>query len=114
LLLDQTIISGLGNIYVDEVLFRCKIHPNKLGKDITLNEAKDIVAKSKDVFTKAIELGGATIGSYTSSLGVSGKFQNELMVHTRKDKECKICKTKIEKTKVNGRGTYYCPKCQRV
>ena len=60
-----------------------------------------------------MELGGTTIKSYTSSLGITGKFQQELMVHKRENEECKICHTLIKNEKINGRSTYYCPKCQK-
>lgn len=112
-LLDQSIISGLGNIYVDEVLFRCKIHPETLTNQITKEQAKDIIKYSIIILNKAIELKGTTIRSYTSSLGVEGSYQNFLNVHQRKDLPCKTCKTKIIKLKVGGRGTYICPKCQK-
>ena len=111
-LLDQTIITGLGNIYVDEVLFLSKLSPVKPANKITDTEILAIIENSVKVLNKAIKLGGTTIRSYTSSLGVSGKFQNELNVHTKKGEPCPVCETVIEKTKVNGRGTYYCPKCQ--
>ncbi len=114
LLLDQTIISGLGNIYADEVLFAAKVNPFKLGKDITLSECDRIKASSKKIILKAIEEGGTTIRSYTSSLGVTGRFQQYLGVHKQEGKPCKICKTIIKKAKVNGRSTYYCEKCQNV
>ncbi len=113
ILLDQTIISGLGNIYANEVLFDAKIHPLKNGCDITKEEAERIIESSEKIISRAIELGGTTIKSYTSSLGVTGRFQQELMVHKREDKPCLICKTPIERIKVNGRSTYYCPKCQK-
>lgn len=111
-LLDQHIIAGLGNIYVDETLFLSKIHPTRIASSITLNEAKLIIASATKVLDKAIELGGTTIRSYTSSLGVHGRFQNELNVHMKKDELCPVCGTKIIKMKVGGRGTYVCPKCQ--
>ena len=114
LLLDQTIISGLGNIYADEVLFEAQVNPFKLGKDITLSECAKIKSASKKIILKAIEEGGTTIRSYTSSLGVTGKFQQYLCVHKQEGKPCKICKTIIKKAKVNGRSTYYCEKCQNV
>ncbi len=114
LLLDQTIISGLGNIYADEVLFEARVNPFKLGKDITLSECDRIKASSKKIILKAIEEGGTTIRSYTSSLGVTGRFQQYLGVHKQEGKPCKICKTIIKKAKVNGRSTYYCEKCQNV
>lgn len=113
LLLDQTIISGLGNIYADEVLFEAKISPFKRGHDITLQECERIVKASNNVITKAIKMGGTTIRSYTSSLGVTGRFQQCLMVHKRENEPCKECSTIILKEFVGGRSTYYCKKCQK-
>ena len=112
-LLDQTIISGLGNIYVDEVLFASNINPLRKANSITLEEANKIIISSKEIISKAIKEGGTTIRSYTSSLGVKGNYQNFLKVHQRKDKKCFICGSDIIKIQVNGRGTYYCPKCQK-
>ncbi len=65
------------------------------------------------MLNKAIKLGGTTIRSYTSSMGVTGRFQNELNVHTKEGEPCPICESTIEKIKVNGRGTYYCTECQK-
>lgn len=113
ILLDQTMISGLGNIYANEVLFASKINPFKRGKDITLKEAEKIVKSSDKIIKRAMELGGTTIKSYTSSLGVTGRFQQELMVHKRENEPCKICKTPIKNEKIGGRSTYYCSKCQK-
>lgn len=113
LLLDQTIISGLGNIYADEVLFASGINPLKQGIEITLNECQKIVDSSKKIIEQAIKNGGTTIRSYTSSLGVEGTNQNYLMVHKRENEECKVCKSIIKRIKVGGRSTYFCPKCQK-
>ncbi len=113
LLLDQTIISGLGNIYANEVLFASRINPSKLGVDITLKECDSIVKSSKKIIDDAIKKGGTTIKSYTSSLGVTGHFQQYLMVHKREGESCKVCGTFIKKIKLGGRSTYYCPKCQK-
>ena len=112
-LLDQTIISGLGNIYADEVLFASSINPLKKGKDITLNEVDKIIKNGKEIITEAIKLGGTTIKSYTSSLGVTGMFQQKLKAHKREGEPCQKCGTKIIRIKVNGRSTYYCPNCQK-
>ena len=112
-LLDQTIIAGLGNIYVDEVCFMAKLHPELPCNKLSLDDCKNIVEASKDVLNKAIALGGTTIRSYTSSLGVTGRFQNELLVHSKENEPCPICGTTIKKIRVVGRGTYYCPKCQK-
>lgn len=112
-LLDQTIISGLGNIYANEVLFASKINPFRKGNTITKTEAEAIVNTSDKIIKRAIELGGTTIKSYTSSLGVTGRFQQELMVHKKENKACKICGTLIKNEKIGGRSTYYCPTCQK-
>lgn len=113
LLLDQTIINGLGNIYVNEVLFAAKINPLTPGKEITEEEARRIVDSSINILNLAIKEGGTTIRSYTSSLGVIGNYQKHLKVHTKEKEPCSICKTPIEKMVVNGRSTYYCPVCQK-
>jgi len=112
ILLDQKVISGLGNIYVDETLFRAGIHPTRLGIDITDQEVKKILDAAKLVLEKAILLGGTTIRTFEAMNGVHGRFQNELMVHTKAGEPCPICGSIIIKTKVKGRGTYVCPTCQ--
>lgn len=111
-LLDQTIISGLGNIYVDEVLFKSKINPHRLANSLTVDEVEQIMKNSKEILDKAILYKGTTIRSYTSSLGVSGNYQDFLLVHTKKI--CPICNTPISKDKIGGRSSYYCSKCQVI
>jgi formamidopyrimidine-DNA glycosylase len=113
-LLDQTIIAGLGNIYVNEVLFRAKIHPKKQCRRITKRQSELIIKHSNDVLLEAIKQGGTTIRSYTSSLGVHGRFQQELYVHGREGDHCEVCHSVIKKIKIGGRGTYYCPTCQQL
>lgn len=113
LLLDQTIISGLGNIYADEVLFEAKINPLKKGSEINLDECERIKKASKSIITEAIKCGGTTIKSYTSSLGVTGRFQQHLKVHKRENEKCSTCGTIISRIVVGGRSTYYCSKCQK-
>lgn len=113
ILLDQSIIAGLGNIYVDEVLFKAKINPLTKGIDITMDNVKDILKYSKSILDSAIKYKGTTIRSYTSSLGVYGEYQNYLCVHTKVGNRCKVCDNVIEKITVGGRGTYYCPNCQK-
>ena len=112
-LLDQTIISGLGNIYADEVLFKSGINPLKKGSDITLDECERIKKSSKEIIEEAIKNGGTTIRSYTSSLGVTGRFQQFLKVHKRENESCYNCGTTIKRIKVGGRSTYFCPNCQK-
>ncbi len=113
ILLDQHIVCGLGNIYVDETLFLAKVNPKTLGENLNIYQVKKIIQSAKSVIEKAITLGGTTIRTYQSSLGVDGRFQNELNVHTLVGKKCKNCDDIILKTRVGGRGTYYCPTCQR-
>lgn len=110
-LLDQSIITGLGNIYVDEVLFMAKINPHRPSNKVSLDDIKNIMKYSHDIMTKAIDCGGTTIRSYTSSLGVEGGYQDYLLVHTKDI--CPVCKKSIIYDKTNGRGTYYCPCCQK-
>lgn len=113
LLLDQEIICGIGNIYADEILFLSKINPEINGCDLTDKNLVDIINNTRDVLTKAIELGGTTIHTYASVDGVTGLFQQELLVHGKKDENCPMCGSKIIKIVVNTRGTYYCSKCQK-
>lgn len=112
-LLDQTVISGLGNIYVNEVLFGCRLHPETKVSELTPEDFDRLAHSSREVLGKAVELGGTTIRTYYSSLGVTGRFQNELCVHDKKGELCPVCSTPILKIQVGGRGTYYCPNCQK-
>ncbi len=112
-LLDQSIIAGIGNIYADEILFLSHINPMEKAYDLSIEDCNNIVLNTRDVLKHAIKLGGTTIKSFTSSEGVHGKFQNELHVHGKKDGVCEECGEKILKIKVGGRGTYYCPNCQK-
>lgn len=112
-LLDQSIISGLGNIYVDEVLFASHINPLREACSIKKKEADNICSSASKIINEAIKHGGTTIRSYTSSLGVTGHYQDYLCVHKRENMPCSICKTSIKRIKINGRSTYYCPKCQK-
>ena len=112
-LLDQTIITGIGNIYADEILFLSKINPYKKAKELTNKELTNIIKNTKIVLERAIKEGGTTIRSYTSEEGVSGRFQNSLLVHSREKESCYDCKTIIIREKIGGRSTYFCPNCQK-
>ena len=113
-LLDQSIITGIGNIYDDEILFMSKINPYQTSSSLTKKNCEDIIKNTKTVLEHAVELGGTTIKSFTSEEGVHGLFQNELLVHGKDKGKCPNCGTDIIKDKINGRGTYYCPKCQKL
>ena len=112
-LLDQCIITGIGNIYADEILFLSNINPLKKAKDLNKKELNNIINNTKLILEKAIDDGGTTIRSYESSEGVHGRFQQNLHVHNQLGKKCNVCGNEIIKIQVNGRGTYYCPKCQK-
>lgn len=112
-LLDQSIIAGLGNIYVDEVLFESGILPLKNSKEITLSDCRKIIASSIKILNRAIELKGSTIATYHFNNNESGGFQNEHKVYGKKGCKCVKCSSLIEKTTVGGRGTYYCKNCQK-
>ncbi len=112
-LLDQGIIVGIGNIYADEILFLSKINPLKKCNLITKEEANNIIKYTRKVLEAAIKKGGSTIRTYSSVDGVHGLFQNELLVHGKDNDNCPECGGKINKIRVGGRGTYFCPNCQK-
>ena len=114
LLLDQSFMSGLGNIYVDETLFLAGIHPLRSANTLLKDDWENILQSAKSTLLKAIKLGGSTIKSYHASREVSGLFQEELLVYGKKGEPCPRCKTPLKKIVVGGRGTTYCPKCQKL
>jgi formamidopyrimidine-DNA glycosylase len=112
-LLDQTIVTGLGNIYVDESLYRAQIHPERVASSLDHGEVKKLHQAIIETLSEAVEKGGSTIRSYVNSQGQIGMFQLELNAYAQEGTPCKRCGTTIEKRKVAGRGTHFCPKCQR-
>ena len=112
-ILDQSIIVGIGNIYADEILFLSRINPFKKVNELNNKELENIIINTKNVLKEAIKMGGTTIRTYTSSEGVHGRFQQSLLVHGHEGELCPVCHNIIVKTKINGRGTYYCQKCQK-
>src|SRR5215212_3888052 len=114
LLLDQSVVAGLGNIYVDEVLFAAGVHPTRKASTLTADEIHSIHAATRDILGRAIELRGTTFDSYHDAFGETGKFQHHLKVFTRAGEPCSQCGTTIVKSRVAGRGTHTCPACQRA
>ena len=110
LLLDQHIMTGIGNIYANEICFEMKINPKTLGNKLSKKRTAELIEVSKAILDEAIKQGGTTIHSFDAN-GVSGLFQTKLKVHMQKT--CPICNGEITKEQVNGRGTYYCEKCQK-
>ncbi len=113
-LLDQTLIAGIGNIYADEILIRSKINPLQKASQITLKEAKTMLDNAVKILRKAIEEGGSTVRSYHPTDGIDGRMQLLLWAYGREGKPCPICGALLKKIKVGGRGTTYCPHCQRL
>ncbi len=112
-ILDQGIITGIGNIYADEILFLSGINPFTPCNELAEKDLDNIIKNTRKTLEKAISEGGTTIRSYTSDEGVTGLFQNNLYVHCRANEKCLKCHSIIEKTRIGGRGTYYCPNCQK-
>jgi len=112
LLLAQKVVTGLGNIYVDEVLFAANIHPMKKSGELTRIEVENVVKYTQEILAKAVEMRGTTIQTFSYAHGSTGSYQEFLQVHTRKGEPCPRCITPVSKTKVGGRGTYFCAKCQ--
>lgn len=113
LLLDQTAVAGLGNIYTDEVLFSARIHPLTTARTLSDESLHKLHLAIRETLSEAVRLGGSTVRSYLNSQGQMGMFQQKLNVYGRDGEPCIRCGTKIEKIKVGGRGTHFCPSCQR-
>src|SRR5690606_3938954 len=103
-ILDQRIVSGIGNIYANEILYRSKIHPAKPAMMVTLDEVDLLIKQSKWVLDKAVRMGGTTIDTF-ESLGHKGEFQQELRVHGKQGEICPLCESVIQKVQHKGRGT---------
>lgn len=112
-LLDQSILAGIGNIYADEICFALGLHPETKISKLRKKDFEQLLYETRRILQGAIQSGGTTIRSYTSSLGVDGRFQLKLKVHALKGEPCSVCHTEIKKITVATRGTYYCPTCQK-
>ncbi len=113
LLLNQKIVVGLGNIYVDESLWLASIHPERLASSLTERETSLLYESIITVLGQAVEAGGTTIRTYANALGEAGTFQVSLQVYGQTGQPCTRCQTPIQKIKVAQRGTHFCPTCQR-
>lgn len=111
-LLDQQMVVGLGNIYADEVLFLAKVHPITPANRLTDAEEIRIHEATIQIMSNAIKSGGTTIRTYQNAFGDEGSYQNHLKVYGKNGEPCPNCGNEIEKIKVAGRGTHYCPVCQ--
>lgn len=111
-LLDQRVVAGLGNIYADEVLFRAAIHPERPVGTLTAEEDERLVAAMRHILTEAIEMRGTTFRDYVDGNNQKGGYQNLLKVFQKNGLPCPVCGTPIERVRVSGRGTHFCPRCQ--
>jgi formamidopyrimidine-DNA glycosylase len=111
-LLNQKLLSGVGNIYADESLFRAGIRPRRLSGRLTRAELESLRLSLCEVLQHAIRLGGSSVSDYVDADGVRGFFQLEHCVYLRAGLPCLRCQTPIRRILLTGRGTHYCPKCQ--
>jgi formamidopyrimidine-DNA glycosylase len=115
LLMNQKFIAGLGNIYCNEILFLCKINPNKIVKKINKQESSKMVMFTKKILKKSILQGGSTISDFASTEGEIGTFQQTFNVYNREKSKCKTrkCVGVIKKISISGRSSFFCPRCQK-
>ncbi len=111
-ILDQRTVPGLGNIYADEALWRARIHPLRPAGSLDADEVKRLRRGVRKALRVGIARQGATLRDYAAPDGAAGAMQREFRVYGRAGEPCDRCRTPIEKTRVAGRGTWYCPKCQ--
>ena len=114
LLMDQTFVSGLGNIYVNETLFLSKIKPLRTCSSLNKNEIRNLILNTKKILKFAISKGGSSVRDFKNTLGKSGNFQQFFRVYGQKNKKCSriSCKGKIKKIVISNRSSFYCNKCQ--
>src|SRR3989338_1634389 len=114
LLLDQTVIAGIGNIYADEMLWSARLHPLRKGSELTPSEVEKLHQAMRDILKRGIKTGGTSIRDYRHPDGSLGSFQKERAVYQRAGEPCLRCKMPIKRIVVTQRGTHYCPKCQNL
>ena len=112
-LLNQKLLSGIGNIYADESLFRAKVRPRRRAASLTRDELHRLYAAIPEVLKEAIAAGGTSVSDYVDADGEAGFFQLELRAYGREDEPCLVCKTPIKRVVIGGRSSHYCPKCQK-
>jgi formamidopyrimidine-DNA glycosylase len=113
LLLDQSVLRGVGNIYADESLWAARIHPAKLGASLTLKEAVTLRKELQKILRKAIQMRGSSISDFVDSEGIAGDYQQRHKVYGREGKKCFRCGARIKRMIVAGRSSHYCSACQR-
>jgi formamidopyrimidine-DNA glycosylase len=112
-LLNQKLLSGVGNIYADESLFRAGIRPRRKAAALSKEDLRRLYLALQEVLKEAIELGGSSVSDYVDSDGEEGFFQLQHRVYGRETEPCLVCKTLIKRVVIGGRSSHYCPKCQK-
>ena len=112
-LLNQKLLSGVGNIYADESLFRAKVRPRRRASSLTRAEFQKLHKGLQQVLREAIKAGGSSINDYVDAEGREGFFQLKHYVYGREGKPCRVCKTPIKRVIIAGRSSHYCPHCQK-
>src|SRR5258705_12853205 len=112
-LLNQKLLSGVGNIYPDEPLFRSGIRPRRRAASLTREDLRRLYLAVQEVLREAISLGGSSVSDYVDAYGEQGFFQLKHRVYGREGRPCLVCKTAIKRIVIAGRSSHYCPKCQK-
>jgi formamidopyrimidine-DNA glycosylase len=112
LLLDQSVVAGIGNIYADEALFKSGIRPDRLAASLTTKQSQQLHQAIISVLQAAIDKGGTTFSDFLNLLGVSGNYGDSALVYGRHKEACRVCRTTIDKIKLAGRSSHFCPSCQ--
>lgn len=112
-LMDQKKIAGIGNIYANEALYLAKIHPKRPASSLSNAEIKTLFNAIETVLKKSLEKGGSSEWQYVNALGEEGSYQKIFQIYDQVGKPCKICRTKVQKITLAGRGTFFCPTCQK-
>ncbi len=112
LLLDQSVIAGVGNIYADEALFYAGVRPGRRAMAMSRKICEDIAREIRRVLLRSIETGGSSISDFIAPDGSDGRYQDERRVYARTGEPCHVCRTTIRRKLVAQRGTHYCPQCQ--
>ena len=113
-LLNQSFVAGIGNIYADELLFAAHVHPRAMVRRISKARARKIYDRMRELLELAVRMRGSSISDYVDSAGNAGAFQNLHRVYGRSGMPCLSCGTAIRRVVVAQRGTHYCPRCQRA
>jgi formamidopyrimidine-DNA glycosylase len=113
LLMDNAVVTGIGNIYANEALFAARVSPERPSPELTKGECRRLVSAAKAILARAIEAGGTTISDFLNVDGSEGKFVRELKIYGRAGQPCPACGCEVRSVRQGGRSSFYCPKCQK-